>query len=688
MRKFLLFLLGIIIPASYAAARDFSYTFQGTTLYYTVLDEEAKTCMTRAGYNTTTSSASGWVTTFNPGNKVSGDVKIPDEAYDGTDFYKVIEIGNSSFYSNKELTAISIPGSVMFVGEKAFDTCNALVDFNFQETENATQPYSGSFTTTYTDFEASGSSSRSKEYELDVLPGSVLTFSHKAVLDYSSFVIKLGDEVVVSTASNSTESHEYTFDTAATIVLKVNFYGKYTYDSGRIYNIKLTSPWATENGEIFITKNAFANSSIENIISGRNFLDSPTPFKNKTSLKTLTFTEKVASIGDYSFDGCDGLTDIKCLSKVPPMASDATFSAPTYRYAALNVPANTKDAYAESPGWKNFANTVEDRILPSSITLSSQVLSLNVGQTGLLTATIEPDNVTDKTVLWSSSANDIATVQNGLVTGVKPGQTIVTASIGDLVASCVVTVTSANPGEGGGNGAIGWEEGDENAKIKERLYMLPEEEYNLTQMLGELKASSWTSSNEEIAEVTRRGIVYAYEFGESIVRAKDASGITVAIFEIYVCPTITIQHGEGILYTHHVLYNSKPKLSLAPGKGIKIAGITHDGVNVPDEMIDASGNYTPEKQIKENSVINLVIEQDPEGGSSAGSGSIMSDADVRIYVDGHSVRIVGADPGTVISLFDLNGKMLLNNTDTTVNVNDEGVYLLKVGARTYKILIK
>ncbi len=67
------------------------------------------------------------------------------------------------------------------------------------------------------------------------------------------------------------------------------------------------------------------------------------------------------------------------------------------------------------------------------------------GNTITLTATVLPDNATDKTVTWSSSNDAIATVANGVVTGVTPGEAVITAKAGDKTATCTVTVNSAIP---------------------------------------------------------------------------------------------------------------------------------------------------------------------------------------------------------------------------------------------------
>ena len=80
-------------------------------------------------------------------------------------------------------------------------------------------------------------------------------------------------------------------------------------------------------------------------------------------------------------------------------------------------------------------------IVVESVTIDKTTLTLTLGETIKLTATIKPENADDKTVKWSSSNKTIATVDNdGTVTTVKVGSATITAQSGDKEAKCAITV--------------------------------------------------------------------------------------------------------------------------------------------------------------------------------------------------------------------------------------------------------
>jgi len=89
-------------------------------------------------------------------------------------------------------------------------------------------------------------------------------------------------------------------------------------------------------------------------------------------------------------------------------------------------------------------NVKVNPILAQSVTLSDPSINLLIGKTATLTATVAPDNTTDKTVLWSSDNEAVATVDaEGLITGVAAGTAKITAtakSDNNVKATCTVHV--------------------------------------------------------------------------------------------------------------------------------------------------------------------------------------------------------------------------------------------------------
>lgn len=83
--------------------------------------------------------------------------------------------------------------------------------------------------------------------------------------------------------------------------------------------------------------------------------------------------------------------------------------------------------------------SVSVEVAATAMSLSKEILSLTVGDSETLTATLEPANTTD-ILEWSSSAEDIAAVKDGTVTAVALGTATITAKAGSVSATCTVVV--------------------------------------------------------------------------------------------------------------------------------------------------------------------------------------------------------------------------------------------------------
>lgn len=175
----------------------------------------------------------------------------------------------------------------------------------------------------------------------------------------------------------------------------------------------------------------------------------------------------------------------------------------------------------------------QPEVLPESLTLNETEVTLNANQTLQLIATILPENVDNPVVNWSSSDENIATVDdNGLVTVVAPEKVeaqscIITAASDakpELTATCKINIaqliaptsltlniteTILEPGQ----------------QLQLVATVGPEEAYD--------KSVTWTSSDEDIATVDEDGLV-------TIVAAASVNPQSVVITATSVAvPTLT-----------------------------------------------------------------------------------------------------------------------------------------------------
>lgn len=192
------------------------------------------------------------------------------------------------------------------------------------------------------------------------------------------------------------------------------------------------------------------------------------------------------------------------------------------KIAAKDFPMEIGKAYAVSGSWDGTKVTIGEvtTVEPTSITLDQRELTIKVGKTATLTPTIEPADATNKNVTWSSSDETVATVSDGVVTGVKPGTAEITAKTANgLTAKATVTVE----------------------EIPVTKITLPTTKASMT--IGgtmDLKPTiepgdatnthiSWSSSDPGVATVDANGRVTAKGAGTATITGTAASGATVTL---------------------------------------------------------------------------------------------------------------------------------------------------------------
>lgn len=121
------------LPATALAAGD-DFEYEG--IWYTVLDEEAKTCRTREGVPN-----EDWTQMIGGNSSVEGYITIPPTVSDGMFEYTVEEIGNGSFGLCFGLTGIQIPETVTRISDGAFNRATALEIAILPESLKEIRPY-------------------------------------------------------------------------------------------------------------------------------------------------------------------------------------------------------------------------------------------------------------------------------------------------------------------------------------------------------------------------------------------------------------------------------------------------------------------------------------------------------------------------------------------------------------------
>ena len=220
-----------------------------------------------------------------------------------------------------------------------------------------------------------------------------------------------------------------------------------------------------------------------------------------------------------------------------------------------------------------------------SVTLDKSSLELNEGETATLTATVKPDNASDKTVTWSSSKTSVATVDaNGKVTAVAEGNATITAKAGNKSATCSVTVTKnvvAVESITLDKSSLELNEGETATLV---ATVKPDNATN--------KTVTWSSSRTSVATVDANGTVTAVAEGSATISAKAGDKTTIC--------TVTVK--KNVVAVESITLD-KSSLELTEGETATIIAtvkpdnatnktVTWSSSNASVASVDANGTVT------------------------------------------------------------------------------------------------
>lgn len=235
-------------------------------------------------------------------------------------------------------------------------------------------------------------------------------------------------------------------------------------------------------------------------------------------------------------------------------------------------------------------NVKEATVTPTSVKIEPATLSVKVGASEQLTATVGPEGA-PQDVSWSSSATSIATVdKTGKVTGVKAGTATITVKTqtGNKTATCKVTVTNATVAVTG----IKLNKSTTSLKVGGTETLVA----TITPSDATNKKVTWSTSAGSVATVDQNGKVTAVKAGTASITAKTADGGKTASCKVTVTTNTVAVTGVKL---------DKTTLSLETG-GTATLNATISPENATNQKVTWSSSASTIAKVDQNGKVTAV----------------------------------------------------------------------------------
>ena len=377
---------------------------------------------------------------FSPyeGNSALKSVTFPDslttlgeEAFIACFALEKVNFGNSSlseipdyaFAGCTSLKSISVPEGVTSIGEGAFFGCTALESIILPEGLNTIGDYA--FALCDEDFENDTPSLNSINIPSSVTSLGVCFLAgvkengETALIFQGNSLPTFEEDDELSALSAISAANEMN---SPTVYYPVGAVENYTDENSALLKAGLVSAPSAEDSE----EQAYGlpSSTVVSVVAGNTVEIGQYTLPDGATL-TLTSSDntKVTTVDDTSGQkiSVTGIAAGSATVTSEIKKSNITLAKETYSITVTTAPVAVR-----------------------GIALEKDTLSLREGRTATLTATVTPEDATNKNVVWSSDNEDVATVdQNGVVTAVGRGEATITVTTedGNKTATCTVTVT-------------------------------------------------------------------------------------------------------------------------------------------------------------------------------------------------------------------------------------------------------
>jgi len=288
----------------------------------------------------------------------------------------------------------------------------------------------------------------------------------------------------------------------------------------KIADVKDGKVTAIEEGEATITAKAEDIIATCKVVVEKKAVPVESIELNKTSLSLV-----------------EGESDILVATVKPDNATDKTVSWVTSDASVVSVEDDGK-IMAIKEGKATVAAKSGEKTATCEVTVSKKVIAVESiildktsivmleNESALITATVKPNNATDKTVIWSSSDESVATVNDGHVKSIKEGKAIITAKAGGKTAGCEVTVKKRTIDVSSielSHATLSLSKGD---SFSLKATVKPDDATD--------KTVTWTTSDASVATVYNNGVVIAKKEGTATITAK--AGGKIATCTVTVLP--------------------------------------------------------------------------------------------------------------------------------------------------------